>query len=228
MAAWNQPALSGVHDVQTSQLDATLRQRDDEARRLREELEAARAEHRTALSTLRREADSSEEALAEAQAAVKLLMSTVKERDAAVAKYEGHLAELQGAVEALRRGRDELGRAMQVGGVWLGMAAAAACMCTAVRAGVSKVRHAKSSRAGPPALHTNSACSAEEYRSSLGSTGEPLYASACSLSSFTKVGIALTFWPCRWLCAGQGGVCRLAQAGAAGHTRGASCRPAAQ
>lgn len=54
------------------------------------------------------------------QAAAKLLMAAAKEKEAALAKCEGSLAEMQGSLEALRRGRDDLVRIMQVCGGWVG------------------------------------------------------------------------------------------------------------
>lgn len=47
-------------------------------------------------------------------------MAAAKEKEAALAKCEGSLAEMQGSLEALRWGRDDLVRIMQVCGRWLG------------------------------------------------------------------------------------------------------------
>ncbi|GAB4823053.1 hypothetical protein N2152v2_010099 [Parachlorella kessleri] len=113
------------HDVQSlmdkldrtqakaSSLELNLKQRNDDCTHLKEELETASADHRAALAAVRKEAAEGEESLAESQAAVKLLMATVKERDAALAKLEAQAAEMQGSLEGARRGRDEMGRAMQ-------------------------------------------------------------------------------------------------------------------
>ena len=117
LAAWklDAPTSASNYHLQASSLEITLKQRNDDCQHLKEELETANADHRAALAAMRKEAAEGEESLAESQAAVKLLMATVKERDAAMAKLEAQAAEMQGSLEGARRGREEMGRAMQVG-----------------------------------------------------------------------------------------------------------------
>lgn len=81
---------------------------------MRDQLSKSGAEHRSALASLQRQVAAAEERAGDASREAAAAAAAAREREGAVSKAQAELAELGASVEVLRRGREEMGRAMQV------------------------------------------------------------------------------------------------------------------